>query len=211
MSFFSNNNGENCPGIINQNPLNGLNEKICIEVKRVFDACVKKTTEELAILVPIPSGSSNPKTFVSARSIKTKGKIKNLQILNVADNPCLHRIKMDVTVPVEVIYVDECGSECCVKGEITIPQDTLLCLPCASVIPYEIESSVSCVCPEGKYTSGCFNVTACLTVINKVVVETQILVPSYGYCPLPPCQDYSEEVCSGFFDLPIYPTFPKCN
>lgn len=42
-------------------------------------------------------------------------------------------------------------------------------------------------------------------MILKIVMEVELLVPSYGYCAIPPCQNYSQEVCAGFFELPIYP------
>ena len=47
--------------------------------------------------------------------------------------------------------------------------------------------------------------SACLTVILKVSMQVELLVPSYGYCAIPPAQEYSQEVCTGFFELPLYP------
>ncbi len=43
MSFFCNFQSDRCPGQINGNPLNGLCEKVCIQVKKVFDACMQQT------------------------------------------------------------------------------------------------------------------------------------------------------------------------
>ena len=40
MSFCNSNNADRCPGNISGNPLNGLCEKVCIQVKKVFDACI---------------------------------------------------------------------------------------------------------------------------------------------------------------------------
>ena len=42
MSFFSNFQTDKCPGPINGNPINGLNEKVCVQAQRVFDACIKQ-------------------------------------------------------------------------------------------------------------------------------------------------------------------------
>ena len=75
-----------------------------------------------------------------------------------------------------------------------------------SVMPYEVEAVVSMVSAEGTYTgAGQFTINGCSTVILKIVMEVELLVPSYGYCAIPPCQNYSQEVCAGFFELPIYP------
>ena len=47
MSFFSNFSADRCPCQISGNPLNGLCEKVCVQVKKVFDAWVnnRKKTE----------------------------------------------------------------------------------------------------------------------------------------------------------------------
>ena len=44
MSFFSYKNAgaEHVPGCINGNPLDGLNERVCIHVKNVFDASMQQ-------------------------------------------------------------------------------------------------------------------------------------------------------------------------
>ena len=73
---------------------------------------------------------------------------------------------------------------------------------------------VSAVAPDGVYnpdTQG-FTVSLCVTVILKIAMPVEILVPSYGYCAIPPLQEYSQEVCAGFFELPLYPQGGKnCN
>ncbi len=45
----------------------------------------------------------------------------------------------------------------------------------------------------------------------KVAIDVEILVPSYGYCAIPPAQEYSHEVCTGFFELPLYPQGKNCS
>ena len=47
-----------------------------------------------------------------------------------------------------------------------------------------------------------------LTTMLRVVAVVDVLVPSYGYTPIPPCTPYTgDDVCPGvFFDLPLYPT-----
>ena len=39
MSFCNNNGADRCPGNISGNPINGLSEKVCIQARKVFDAC----------------------------------------------------------------------------------------------------------------------------------------------------------------------------
>ena len=73
-------------------------------------------------------------------------------------------------------------------------------------MPYEVEAVVSVVSPEGVYVSdNTFSVTFCTTSIIKVVMTVELLIPAYGYANIPPCQEYTQEVCSGFFELPLFP------
>ncbi len=60
MSFYSykNANADVCPGAINNNALTGLNRRMCIQVKNVYDSCMKQEQldeEEIVIsnIVPV--------------------------------------------------------------------------------------------------------------------------------------------------------------
>ena len=46
MSFCNNNGADRCPGNISGNPINGLCEKVCVTVRKVFDACMTQSTLE---------------------------------------------------------------------------------------------------------------------------------------------------------------------
>ncbi len=82
-----------------------------------------------------------------------------------------------------------------------------MCFPDNSVIPVEIAATVNAVSPQGAWTEGLgFSITCCVTVVLKAEAEVELLVPSYGYCYIPPCQAYTQEVCTGVFDLPLFPT-----
>ena len=209
MSFFSNFQSDRCPGQINGNPLNGLCEKACIQVKKVFDACMRQTQESglaLTLTTNTPENPANPLTFVSARSTTTRGVIRNLQIDRLVDRPTMARAQVTVEIPVEAVYTDANGVEGKGTGYVTINQDVILFVPEPSIIPYTVEAVVSLVSPEGVYTGpNEFSITACVTVILKMVMEVELLVPSYGYATIPPCNEYSQEVCSGFFELPLFP------
>ena len=210
MSFFCNFNSDKCPGPVKGNPLNGLCEKTCIQVKKVFDACIQQTQLTGTVLTLnnfTPNPPTYPLTFVSARNTVSKGEISNLTIEPIAgERPNTSRVKTDVIIPMSVAYVDANGVDGVATSSITISKDVILCIPSASVMSYDIEAVVSAVSTIGTYTGeGQFTIDACVTVILKVVMEVELLIPSYGYAVLPPCQDYTAEVCTGFFELPIYP------
>ena len=209
MSFFCNFQSDRCPGPINGNPLNGLCEKVCVEVKKVFDACMQQgqlTGIVLDITNLTPSNPTYPLTFVSAKSTTQVGTISNLLIEPISERPNSARVKCDIIVPISVAYVDANGVEGVATSTVTISKDVILNIPSASIMPYSVEGIVSLVSTIGNYTAvNQFTIDACVSVILKIVMEVELLIPSYGYTPIPPCQDYTQEICAGFFELPMYP------
>lgn len=209
MSFFCNFQSDRCPGQITGNPLNGLCEKVCIEVKKVFDACMQQSQLNnivLNITDLTPENPTYPLTFVSARSTESKGVISNLLIEPLTERPNSARVKADITIPVSVAYTDANGVEGAAISSVTITKDVILNVPTASIMPYNVEAVVSLVSTQGTYTAeNQFTIDCCVSIILKIVMEVELLVPSYGYTQIPPCQEYTQEVCAGFFELPMYP------
>ena len=112
----------------------------------------------------------------------------------------------------EVVYTDATGAEGKATASITLNEDVLMYVPSASVMPFTVTAVASCVSPEGTFNeqTQTFSVSACVTCILKVAMQVELLVPAYGYCAIPPAQEYSQEVCSGFFELPLYPQGRGC-
>ena len=209
MSFFCNFQSDRCPGHINGNPLNGLCEKVCVQVKKVFDACMQQTQLNdiiLNITNLTPANPTYPLTFVSAKSLTSKGTVSNLLIEPLPERANCARVKSDVIIPVSVAYVDAAGVEGAATAEITLTKDVILNVPTASIMPYSVEAVVSLVSTLGTYTGeNQFTIDACVSIVIKVTMEVELLIPSYGYAAIPPCQEYTQEVCAGFFELPMYP------
>ncbi len=216
MSFFSNFQSDKCPGTISGNPLNGMCEKVCIQAQKIFDACIKQIQIEnysLTLTDNVPASPTYPLTFISARSTSSSGNITSLNIERIPDKPTCARVQVTVAIPVEVLYTDANGVEGVAQSTISVSEDVILFVPAPSIMPYRVTSEVSAVCAEGRFVpeSNTFSVNACLTVILKIAIDVELLVPSYGYCAIPPAQDYSQEVCAGFFELPLYPQGKVCS
>lgn len=209
MSFFCNFQSDKCPGQITGNPVSGLCEKVCIEVKKVFDACMQQSQLNgviLNITDLTPANPTYPLTFVSARSTASKGVISNLIVEPLTERENAARVKADITIPVSVAYTDANGVEGVATSSVTITKDVILNVPKASIMPYDVEAVVSLVSTLGTYTGeNQFTIDCCVSIILKIVMEVELLVPSYGYAQIPPCQEYTQEVCAGFFELPMYP------
>jgi hypothetical protein len=195
--------------------LNGLTEKVCIQAEKIFDACIKQTQLEnytLTLTDLTPANPTYPLTFVSARSTTSEAVVTNLNVERQADKSCA-RVQATVTVPLEVLYTDANGVDGSATASVSLTQDVLLFVPAPSIMPFTLRALVSAVAPDGVYnpdTQG-FTVSLCVTVILKIAMPVEILVPSYGYCAIPPVQEYSQEVCAGFFELPLYPQTKGCN
>ncbi len=214
MSFYSNFQSDKCPGAITGNPMNGITEKVCVQVEKIFDAAIKQSQIEnytLTLTDLDPANPTYPLTFVSARSITSDATVSNLNIDRQADKRCA-RVQATVSIPVEVLYTDANGVDGSATANVSIPVDVLLYVPAPSIIPFTLRAVVSVVAPDGTYdpTSQGFIASLCATVILKIAMPVEILIPSYGYCALPPAQEYSQEVCAGFFELPLYPQSRNC-
>lgn len=209
MSFSNNIRPDRMPGPINGNPMQGLCEKVCIQATKVFDACIRQetlTNTTVSLLSTTPTDVATPFTFISAASSTSRGTIKNLIVTPLTDSEHCSRVQLDVDIPMSVLFTDANKNTATGNATITIPKDIILHIPEASVIPYRLETVVNAVSTVGTYVSDAtFNLTICVTVIIKVVTDVELLVPSYGYCFIPPCQEFQNEVCDGFFDLPLFP------
>lgn len=209
MSFFTTNATDRGPGRITSNPMNGLCERVVIQAQKVFDACIRQTQEEgitLALTGFNPENPVYPLTFLSARSTTNQGTVTNIKIDRLPDRQRFARVQATVTVPMEVVYTDANGVQGTAQSSVSVDQDIIMYIPEPSIIPFTVDAVVSIVAPEGIYVEGpTFTVTCCITMIMKIVMPVELLVPSYGYATIPPCQEYTQEVCSGFFDLPVYP------
>jgi len=153
--------------------------------------------------LPRPCGAW---TFESCRSSAIQGRISNLSIERMPDRPQFARVRCAVDVPLDVLFLDQRCQEWMGQTTITVNKDVLLCIPDDSIIPFTLESLVSAICVSGSYIGNCtFEITVCVTVVLKVLAEVDILVPTYGFCQVPPSEEFAESVCDEFFSLPLFP------
>lgn len=213
MSFYSYRSASNdiCPGRIEDEATKGLCERVCIQVNKVYDACLQQETlsnirVELCKVRPAGTTFVPPLTLISCRSTSTKGILKDLQFDRLPDRPNFSRVRANVEIPIEVTFTDSTGRQGTGNTVITVHKDVILYVPDESVIPYTAEAVVSAICVSGEYIDDFrFDITCCVTVILKIVAEVELLIPAYGFCRIPPCEEYAENVCEDFFELPIFP------
>ena len=264
MSFYSykNANAQSSPGCICTNALDGLNQRICIQTKNVYDSCLQQEQLDDVVItvsdiVPVlnntspcrPESTSRPCncacqgntcncscggcsspltyqeavenaenatcplpqpcgqwTFESCRSSTTAGTISNLTIDRLCDRPQFARVKGTVSIPIDILFTDQRCQEWMGRGTVSVVKDVLLAIPDESIVPFTLESLVSAICVSGTYIGNCqFEITICVTIVLKILAEVELMIPSYGYCEIPPCEEFAENVCDEFFSLPLFP------
>lgn len=235
MSFYSykNANPASIPGSIAGNALDGLNERVCIQVQRVYDSCLQQeqlTNVDVTIssyaqvvttgcgcntdteTVPPTSAPVAPITFESCRSSTMDVDISNLNVERLADRPCFARVRGTVEIPIDILFTDSRCVEYIGKGVVRVNKDVLLAIPDDSIVPFTLEGMASAVCVAGSYRGdNVFRLTVCVSIVLKVLAKVEILIPSYGFCPIPPCEEFADSVCDEFFSLPLFPPATLCD
>lgn len=189
-----------CSGKIDGNALAGLDERFCIEVPRVFDGCVSKYNNvAFAFSVDaIPTDAVAPFTFVNACS-NGDATMRDLRTIPLG-NGC-SRVASDVRIPLIVNFKDSLGK--CYSGtaSIVIFRDMMLKIPYNSLSPYQIKVAVNFISSIGSFiSSDTVSIQACYIIVMKVIVMTDILVPSYGFCVYPECNNLSGDECNQMFE-----------
>jgi hypothetical protein len=105
-----------------------------------------------------------------------------------------------------VIFVDARCQEFIGRGKLSVVKDVLLSIPEESIVPFTVESMVSAICVSGEYIGNCkIELTICVTVALKILAEVDLMIPTFGFCEIPPCEEFAENVCDEFFSLPLFP------
>ena len=211
MSFYINNNNQNRPGAVSGNGVQGICEKVLIEVTKVFDACVTRTTEQGLVLTAtdfVPANPALPLTFISAESDPTNpATITDVVITRLDTRPNFANVSGTVTIPVIINYRDANGVLGTATSTVTQPVNAVLFVPQPALTPVIVKAMALFSSTIGTFTApNTFTVTGCFEVIIKVTAEVDILVPSYGYPCIPECQVCEQQQCPGFFNTPLYPT-----
>lgn len=191
-------------GSIRGNALCGLNERICINVRKIFDGCITRYSDRTFTLTfDGELEGIAPFTYVETRS-SGPSVVENLVVTPIEGNR--NRIQMDVVTPVTVTYTDANGDTFTATTTVTIPRDIILNLPENSLSSYVIEVTTNLASTIGAFDGETLTITACVVQIIRVLINVDILIPSYGYCEYPSCEEYSDEICRELFNLPIFPT-----
>lgn len=184
---------------------NGSNscQKTCIEARKVFDACIQQNSQSTTLTVTFPP-STSPTKIISVTN-SSSGTISDLVVTPMTNTSC-SRVTYTLTVPITVVATDAAGNTLTGTSSMVFNKDIVMRVPQVGVIQPQVEATAVVVGLNNTISTGNVLTTeACVTIITKVVADVILVVPSYGYAVLPPCQEYTEDVCSGVFGTSIFP------
>lgn len=211
MSFYINNPNNCRPGGICGNPLTGLCEKALIEVRKVFDACRRQTTE-VGLILPLsnfdPATPVPPLTYISATASGDAPTISDVVIDRLSQRPNFANVSATITVPIIVSFRDANGVMGTAESSIVVTENVVMFVPQPAATPIDVSVFATFTSTIGSIDElgTTATVTGCLTVILKITALVDILVPSYGYPVIPQCQTSQTQVCPAENELPLFPT-----
>lgn len=190
-------------GKIYGSALCGLCERACIEAKRIFDGCMSRRSAAAFTvrLNGFTAGTAAPFTFVSAAS-DGFSTVSDEVITAVGGGRS--RVSFTVTAPITVSYTDAAGTAGSASGTVTFSREVNFSLPDSGAYPYEIEAATSLFSSTGQFLSDdTVTFSACVLQIVRVTAVVELLVPTYGYCEYPACDD-PEGDCPGIAGMPRF-------
>lgn len=181
---------------------NNCAKKTCIEVSKVFDACLQRRMIASTFTVEF-SGDPTGATVTSVTNSGT-GVISNLVITPIEGSPC-YRVRFTLTVPLAIVATKPDGTEITGTASMVIQMDLAMRVPQDALILPEIVAIASIVGTQNSIVGNIVTTNACVSIITKVIADVILVVPSYGYPILPTCLEYTQEACSGIFSTPVFP------
>lgn len=192
-------------GHIHGNPLNGLCERMVIEVPRVFDGCISRypSLSFQLVLTDITPGMLFPYTFINV--ISQGDVVFANQVITLLEGRRA-RITGDIIIPVVVTFSDSTGRIGTGRSSISLHRDIILNVPVRSLIPYTVSVTASVAGEIGTFINETtVNVLCCVVAITKIIVMSDIVVPCYGFSVYPDCTEGSADLCSALLNLPLFP------
>ncbi len=177
-------------------------DKTCVEVSKVFDACVQQRS--ISTTLTVDFGGETPVSVVSVSS-SGAGTVSGLSITPIPGTPA-SRVTFTLNVPVTVVATDQTGNTITGTASVSFDEDLVLRVPQEGVVAPTVESTAVFIGLQNVLSGGNVVTTnACVTIITKVTADVILVVPSYGYLVLPPAQEYTQEACGNVFNTPIFP------
>lgn len=199
--------GSTCPGpILDQRNVPPPIEIVCIFVQKIYDACSQRECEEFVFNVERPVSR-----IVSCQIVP--GSVRALQTcITQFDGGPLARVDATIGADVSVTYIATDGTEVTIVRCVSFSKAVLLYAPEVDNFNYEVLTEAVFECLASRITSdGDLAVFIGAFIILKTGLYVQLLVPSYGFCPVPvECEELPDQpnVCIEFETRPFPDFYP---
>jgi len=209
MSFFQPNYRGVRPGPIHGDPCRDLCNRVAICARRVLDSALLREQQDNAqLLLENVRVGVTPTTFVEAITTTPTPTINNLRIDRIKERPNFARIQATLTIPLVVEFIDQDGMRETATSYTTEDIDIILSVPKESIFPFEVAAQCAVQSTTGTInaTTRTASATLCINTSMKIIAESDIMIPAFGFAPSPRAVNFTEDVCRNFFELPLFPT-----
>jgi hypothetical protein len=182
------------------------NEIVCIYVQKIYDACSQRDCEEFTFDTDKPVAR-----FVSCQIVPGSVKAVHTCITQFDTGP-LARVDATICAEVSLTYIATDGTEITIVRSVAFKKAVLLYAPDPANFDYKVLTEAVFECLSCRITSE--GDLACFIgafIIIKVSLFVQLLVPSFGFCPVPvECEELPDQpnICIEFETRPFPEFFP---
>lgn len=187
-------------GRIVGSPLCGLDQRMCIEVRQVYDACIRRESGINTILEFTDYTAGTPSVIDGISSCPP---VTLTDLTVTAGNNC-SQYTMTVNVPLCMTYRNASGQVGTARSVLKYRRNVSLRVPRGTALPFTVEAVAVVASDIASFTAAGVNFTYCIMDVIKVIVPADILVPTYGYAVYPDCTECGR-ACPGITAAPLYP------
>lgn len=190
-------------------------EIACIWVEKIYDACSQRECEEFDFTELALPGEVPLENLIVECGIQPNSEYFADWSIEPIDGGPLAHVKVKVCAILEIIVRDSLNPANYTTNseEVCFWKDVILYAPDPVHMEVLAESVFeSLLCTGEVVTNGVpyYLVTATIGafIIVKTALFVQLLVPAYGFCPVPPECEELGDICEQFLERPFPPFFP---
>lgn len=182
--------------------------RVVISVPRVLDSAVVVLHEDQCVINTgnLPSTAAAPFTVKAIKAMPAETQMQQTTVQRLSCNTNCSRVTADVSIPLTMTITDASGAEFETYSNVTRQIDIVLYIPTDAAFPYTITSEgvMECCGTSCAGTTTTLRHT-CFKILTRVTAVTDLLIPSYGYAPLNPAENYYQSESNNFINQPLFP------
>lgn len=185
-------------------------EIVCIWVTKIYDACSQKECEDFTFTDLAPPTNLVGDLAVDCSIVPGSESYTDVTIVPVDGGP-LGRVQVTVCATLNIIITDTGNSAniASYQRDVCFEKEVVLYAPDPVGMEVLVESifeSLACRIQVNAETGVTATIGAFIVV--KTALNVQLLVPAYGFCPVPPECEELGDLCEQFMERPFPPFFP---